>query len=277
MNHEELYQQIIEKESFLCIGLDTDIEKIPSFLKKKEYPLFEFNKSIIDNTYQYAIAYKINTAFYESIGTVGWENFEKTVKYIRNKYPNIFVIADAKRGDIGNTSNMYAKAFFKTINCDAITVSPYMGQDSISPFLNYPDKWIIILALTSNEGSSDFQTIIDKTSEMKLYEKVINITSRWGNKNNIMYVVGATKAEMLKNIRNIIPDNFILVPGIGAQGGSLEDVVHYGINKKCGLIINNSRNIIYADNSNQYAVTAAQKAHEMQIQMSKLLKTHGII
>jgi orotidine-5'-phosphate decarboxylase len=277
MNSDKLFDNIKNKKSFLCVGLDTDYNKIPTFLKETKYPLFEFNKQIVDATALYTVAYKPNTAFYEAFGTAGWTNLEMTVKYIREKYPDIFLIADAKRGDIGNTSKMYAQAFLHKLNFDAITVAPYMGEDSVTPFLSYPDKYVILLALTSNQGAFDFQMIKDSESSMRLFEQVLTKSQKWGNKDNMMYVVGATKAEMLTDIRKIIPDHFLLIPGIGAQGGSLEDVVKYGINKKCGLLVNNSRNIIYADVTEQFAIVAGEKAAEMQIQMEQLLKTNKLI
>ena len=276
MNYNQLVQEITKKRSFLCVGLDTDIHKVPSFLKKAENPVFEFNKRIIDATAQYAVAFKLNTAFYESNGVQGWIDLEKTVNYIKTYYSNLFVIADAKRGDIGNTSKMYAEAFFKSMNCDAITVAPYMGKDSVSPFLETDGKWAIILALTSNEGAFDFQTLGLKDSDNTLFETVLSISKEWGTKENMMYVVGATKAESLKEIRKIVPDHFILVPGVGAQGGDLEQVAKYGMNKSCGLLVNSSRAIIFADNSENFNKVAAEKAREMQQQMDVLLQKSGL-
>lgn len=271
MNSDKLFSNIKKKKSFLCIGLDTDINKIPEFLLDNPDPVFEFNKQIIDATNQLVIAYKPNIAFYESSGASGWQSLEKTVDYTKNKYPDIFLIADAKRGDIGNTSKMYAKAFLDNLKFDAITVAPYMGEDSVTPFLSYPDKWVILLALTSNKGADDFQFFYDSKKNEHLYEKVLKKSQTWGNKDNMMYVIGATKAEMLKNIRKIVPEHFLLVPGIGAQGGSLSDVAKYGMNSKCGLIVNSSRGIIYADNSVKFAEKAREKAKEIQKEMEKLL------
>jgi len=275
MNYTQLLQEITKKRSFLCVGIDTDIHKVPSFLKKAENPVFEFNKRIIDATAQYAVAFKLNTAFYESNGVQGWIDLEKTVNYIKTYYPELFVIADAKRGDIGNTSKMYAQAFFNSMNCDAITVAPYMGKDSISPFLETEGKWAIVLALTSNEGAYDFQTLGLKDSDNTLFETVLSKSKEWGTKENMMYVVGATKAESFKEIRKIVPDHFILVPGVGAQGGDLEQVAEYGMNKSCGLLVNSSRAIIFADNSENFDKAAAEKAREMQQQMDVLLQKSG--
>ncbi len=277
MNYSELFEQIKKKKSFLCVGLDTDINKIPEFLLEKEDPMFEFNKAIVDATQEYTIAYKPNIAFYESMGTKGWISLEKTVKYIKSNYPEIFLIADAKRGDIGNTSKMYAKAFLETMDFDSITVAPYMGEDSVTPFLDYKNKWVILLALTSNKGAFDLQFFKSDDENKVLYEKVLEKSQDWGNKENMMYVVGATKAEMLEGIRKIIPDHFLLVPGVGAQGGSLEEVVKYGINKNCGLIVNSSRGIIYASKDANFAEVAKEKAKELQLQMEILLKDNNII
>ena len=271
MNSKELFERIRNKRSFLCVGLDSEFGKIPEFLKKEQNPVFEFNKRIIDATAPYTVAYKPNLAFYEAYGVSGWVNLRMTVDYLRANYPDMFLIADAKRGDIGNTSKMYAKAFFDTIGFDAVTVSPYMGEDSIKPFIGYKDKWAIILALTSNQGASTFQFTEDKFSGLCLYEKVINYSKSWGNKDNIMYVVGATKAELLKDVRRLVPDHFLLIPGVGAQGGSLAETAQAGMNDHCGLLVNSSRGIIFADNSENFAETAAQKAKEMQQEMEKLL------
>ncbi len=276
MNYNQLVQEITKKRSFLCVGLDTDLNKIPAFLKKAENPIFEFNKRIIDATAKYAVAFKLNTAFYESNGVQGWIDLEKTVNYIKTYYSDLFVIADAKRGDIGNTSKMYAQAFFHSMKCDAITVAPYMGKDSVSPFLETDGKWAIVLALTSNEGAFDFQTLELKDSDNKLFETVLNKSKHWGTKENMMYVVGATKAESFKEIRKIVPDHFLLVPGVGAQGGDLEQVAKYGMNKSCGLLVNSSRAIIFADNTEDFDKVAAEKAKEMQLQMDLLLKLSGI-
>ncbi|HEX2933966.1 MAG TPA: orotidine-5'-phosphate decarboxylase [Bacteroidales bacterium] len=277
MTANQLYHQIKEKKSFLCVGLDTDLNKIPRMLLDFEYPIFEFNKQIVDATADFTIAYKPNLAFYEMHGAAGWISLEMTVNYIREKYPEIFIIADAKRGDIGNTSGMYAKAFFEKMDFDAITVSPYMGSDSVMPFLEYKNKWVIILALTSNQGAEDFQYTKGKSADKVLYEQVLQTSSIWGTTNNIMYVVGATKAEMLAKIRTIVPDHFLLVPGVGAQGGSLKDVAKYGFNSKCGLIVNSSRAIIYADCTNDFAKVAREKAQEMQEEMEELLLIHKVI
>jgi len=272
MNYNQLVENIYKKQSFLCVGLDTDLNKIPEHLFETDDPVFEFNKQIVDATHQYSIAYKPNLAFYESIGVKGWESLERTVDYIKSKYPDIFLIADAKRGDIGNTSKMYAKAFFENMAFDSITVAPYMGEDSVTPFLEYENKWIILLALTSNKGAYDFQFIKD---DIYLFENVIETSKKWGSKENMMYVVGATKAEMLVKIRKIIPNHFLLVPGVGAQGGSLEEVAKYGMNSNCGLIVNSSRGIIYADNTKDFAKTAGEKAKELQEQMAVLLKEYS--
>jgi len=277
MTTDQLFKQIQQKQSFLCIGLDTDYNILPKILMKHEYPVFEFNRQIIDATADYAIAYKLNMAFYEVLGTVGWVSLEMTVDYIREKFPDIFIIADAKRGDIGNTSKMYAKAFFDKINFDAITLSPYMGADSITPFLEYHNKWVILLALTSNPGADDFQQLIDREMGIPLYENVIRKSRNWGGKNNLMYVVGATRAEMLINIRKIIPYHFLLIPGVGAQGGNLADVAQYGFNNQCGLIVNSSRAIIYADCTNDFAKAAREKAREVQEEMCKLLIRYQLL
>ncbi len=267
MTREELFQNIKKKKSFLCIGLDTDLKKIPRHLHKYSDPIFEFNKQIIDATHDLCVAYKPNTAFYESIGSAGWEALEKTADYLK-QFKDIFTIADAKRGDIGNTSNMYAQAFFGSMDFDAITVAPYMGEDSVAPFLKYDGKWVILLALTSNKGANDFQT------ENELYKTVLKKSQQWGNANNMMYVVGATKAEMLADIRKIIPAHFLLVPGVGAQGGSLQEVVKYGMNKECGLLVNSSRNIIYASDKEDFAICAREEAVKIQMEMENLLKEY---
>lgn len=275
MNYTALFEQIKKKKSFLCVGLDSDIAKIPAHLQQVADPVFEFNKAVIDATAGVTIAYKPNIAFYESRGVEGWQSLEKTVIYIRQQYPEIFLIADAKRGDIGNTSQMYAKAFLETLNFDAITVAPYMGEDSVTPFLQYPEKWVILLALTSNKGAFDFQFREDKG--VKLYEAVLRKSQEWGDKQNMMYVVGATKAEMLRGIRDIVPDHFLLVPGVGAQGGSLQEVAKYGMNSHCGLIVNSSRGIIFADKTEQFAVRAGEEARKLQGEMEILLKEKGIL
>jgi orotidine-5'-phosphate decarboxylase len=251
------------------------MEKIPPFLLKHKDPVFEFNKRIIDATAEFAVAYKPNVAFYECYGAKGWSSLELTVEYIKDKYPDIFVIADAKRGDIGNTSKMYAKAFLENMPFDAITVAPYMGEDSVTPFLSYKGKWVVLLALTSNKGADDFQ--YHNEDGIKLYERVLTVSQKWGTVNNLMYVVGATRAEMLKDIRQQVPDHFLLVPGVGAQGGSLAEVAKYGLNNKCGLLVNSSRGIIFADNSENFDKTAGEKAKEMQLEMEKYLLQHKLI
>lgn len=272
MNKNQLFEQIKNKNSFLCVGLDSDISKLPPHLQNEADPVFEFNKQIIDATQEFAVAYKPNTAFYESNGLDGWTSLIKTAEYIKQNYPDIFVIADAKRGDIGNTSKMYAKAFFEKMPFDSVTVAPYMGEDSVVPFLGYPDKWVILLGLTSNKGAFDFQFTTDAESKEKLYEKVLKISQQWGNDQNMMYVIGATQATILKEIRKIVPKHFLLVPGIGAQGGSLQEVAHNGMNKQCGLLVNSSRGIIFADNTVNFAKVAASKAQELQLSMKKLLE-----
>jgi len=275
MNHLKLFENIVKKHSFLCVGLDSEIEKIPSFLLKEKDPVFEFNKRIIDATHKYSVAYKPNVAFYECYGAKGWTSLEATVRYIKENYPDIFVIADAKRGDIGNTSKMYAKAFLENMPFDAITVAPYMGEDSVTPFLSYNDKWVVLLALTSNKGADDFQ--YHDEDGIKLFQRVLSVSLKWGTINNMMYVVGATRAEMLKDIRKIVPYHFLLVPGMGAQGGSLEDVSRYGLNSKCGLLVNSSRGIIFADNSENFDKVAGEKAQEIQIEMEKYLTERNLI
>ena len=267
MKRSKLIEQIRKKKSFLCVGLDTDINKIPSFLLDFDDPIFEFNKRIIDVTHELCIAYKPNIAFYEALGSKGWDSLKKTVDYIPE---DIFTIADAKRGDIGNTSKMYAEAFFNTYNFDSITLSPYMGEDSITPFLKFQDKWSIVLALTSNKGALDFQKVSYNKNSF-YYEKVLNQVSKWGDVNNTMFVVGATNASDLKNIRNIVPDHFLLVPGIGAQGGDLNEVVKNGINNDIGLIINSSRGIIYAGSEKDFAEKAKKSAQEIQQKMANFL------
>ena len=275
MNHSELFSNIKNKRSFLCVGLDSEIEKIPQFLLKEKNPVYQFNKRIIDATHHYAVAYKPNVAFYECYGPEGWKTLEMTVKYIKQNYPDIFVIADAKRGDIGNTSKMYAKAFLENMPFDAITVAPYMGEDSVTPFLSYTDKWVVLLALTSNKGADDFQ--YHNEDGIRLFERVLSVSQKWGSTNNLMYVVGATRAEMLKEIRRIVPDHFLLVPGVGAQGGSLEEVAKYGMNNKCGLLVNSSRGIIFADSSENFDRVAGEKAHELQAEMEKYLSERNLI
>ncbi len=275
MSYDALVEKIKEKKSFLCVGLDSDITKIPEFLYHYEFPVFEFNRRIIDATVKFSVAYKPNLAFYESLGNKGWIELEKTVDYIRKNYPDVFIIADAKRGDIGNTSQLYAKAFFEQMDFDAVTVAPYMGEDSVSPFLSYENKWVILLALTSNKGADDFQ--YTKENEEYLFEKVLRISQKWAAKEKMMYVVGATRAEMLTKIREIVPDNFLLVPGVGAQGGSLAEVAKFGLNSNCGLLVNNSRAIIFADKTENFDSVAAQNAKEMQQEMELLLAQYGIL
>jgi len=270
MTTQQLIEQIHLKKSFLCIGLDVDLAKIPQHLLKEEDPVFSFNKAIIDATHHLCVAYKPNIAFYEAYGIKGWKSLEKTIQYINNKYPEIFTIADAKRGDIGNTSSMYAKAFFEDLAFDSVTVTPYMGKDSIEPFLAFKNKHTILLALTSNEGAFDFQT--KKNDGKELYKHVLETSTKWKNAENLMYVVGATKTEFLVDIRKIVPNSFLLVPGVGAQGGNLQDVCKHGMNDNIGLLINSSRGIIYASNDLDFANSAAKKATELQGQMQEILR-----
>jgi len=271
MTSQQLFEEIKAKQSFLCVGLDTDISKIPEHLMSHDDPVYEFNRAIVDATAPYTVCYKPNLAFYEAAGTKGWQSLKKIISYIREKYPKIFIIADAKRGDIGNTSEMYAKAFFMDLKVDAVTLSPYMGSDTVKPFLAFPDKWAVILALTSNPSAQDFE-MQELAEGGKLYEKVLETSSQWGSIDNTMYVVGATKAEMLGGIREIVPDHFLLVPGVGAQGGSLSEVAKYGMNSRCGLLVNSSRAIIYADKTVHFARIAGEKAKEMRDEMAELLK-----
>lgn len=271
MNAQQLFEQIKAKRSFLCVGLDTDTTKIPQHLLAGEDPIFAFNKAIIDATAPYCVSYKPNLAFYEAAGLTGWKALAKTVEYIRANYPEQFIIADAKRGDIGNTSEMYAKVFFRDMDFDAVTLSPYMGSDTAAPFYKYEGKWAVLLALTSNPSAVDFETQ-ELTNGDQLYEQVLKTSMQWGNTDNTMYVVGATRAEMLDGIRKIVPDHFLLVPGVGAQGGSLEEVARYGMNDRCGLLVNSSRGIIYASNSTDFAEAAAQAAQDIQREMDSLLK-----
>ncbi|MDR2358296.1 MAG: orotidine-5'-phosphate decarboxylase [Prevotellaceae bacterium] len=263
MTAQALYEQILRKRSFLCVGLDSDIKKLPAHLLSLPDPLFSFNRAIIDATAAYAVAFKPNVAFYEALGASGWAQLEKTVQYIRQCYPEMFIIADAKRGDVGNTSRQYAEAFFKNMDVDAVTLSPYMGRDAVQPFLEYSGKWAVLLALTSNASAADFETLT-VAGGRKLYETVLETSSAWGTVDNIMYVVGATQAAMLEGIRKIIPRHFLLVPGIGAQGGNLQEVIKYGCNKQAGLLVNSSREIIFADHSRHFAQAATEKAREIQ-------------
>ena len=267
MNRQQLIHQIFTKKTFLCVGLDTDISKIPEHLKNESDPIFTFNKAIIDATAPYCVAYKPNLAFYESYGLKGMMAFEKTIQYLKDHYPTHFIIADAKRGDIGNTSKMYARTFFEEYDLDSVTVAPYMGEDSVKPFLEYNGKWVILLALTSNKGSHDFQLTEDKSGE-RLFEKVLKKSQEWGTPENLMYVVGATQGRMFEDIRRIAPEHFLLVPGVGAQGGSLQEVCKYGMTKDCGLLVNSSRGIIYAGKGTDFAEAAARKAREMQEEMA---------
>ena len=267
MNRQQLINKIFSKKTFLCVGLDTDINKIPEHLKKEEDPIFAFNKAIIDATAPYCVAYKPNLAFYECYGLKGMVAFEKTIKYLKENHPNHFIIADAKRGDIGNTSKMYAQTFFEEYNLDSVTVAPYMGEDSVKPFLEYDGKWVILLVLTSNKGSHDFQLTEDQQGE-RLFEKVLKKSQEWGTTENLMYVVGATQGKMFEDIRRIAPNHFLLVPGVGAQGGSLQEVCKYGMTKDCGLLVNSSRGIIYAGKDKDFAEIAAQKAKELQHEMA---------
>ena len=272
MTRQELIQNIRDKRSFLCVGLDTDLRKVPQCILKEEDPIFAFNKAIIDATAPYCVAYKPNLAFYEAEGVKGLAAFEKTVQYLKEHYPDQMIIADAKRGDIGNTSQMYARTFFETYGVDALTVAPYMGEDSVTPFIGREGQWVIVLALTSNKGSLDFQLTEDKEGE-RLFEKVIRKSQQWGTPENMMYVVGATRGELFTDIRRVAPESFLLVPGVGAQGGSLEEVCRYGMTGDCGLIVNSSRAIIYADATENFARVAAEKAREVQQQMNEQLNT----
>ncbi len=275
MNKQQLVEQIRIKRSFLCVGLDTDLKKVPQCILSEEDPIFAFNKAIIDATAPYCIAYKPNLAFYECFGVKGWVAFEKTINYLRKNYPEQFIIADAKRGDIGNTSAMYARAFFEDLDVDALTVAPYMGEDSVTPFLNYKDKWVVLLALTSNKGSHDFQLTTDENGK-RLFEEVLDKSQKWANDEQMMYVVGATQGKLFADIRKHVPNHFLLVPGVGAQGGSLEEVCKYGMTKECGLIVNSSRGIIYADNTPNFAEAAGKAARTLQQEMALLLSSHKI-
>jgi orotidine-5'-phosphate decarboxylase len=275
MTTSEIVTQIRKKKSFLCIGLDVDLQKIPTFLLEKEDPIFEFNKAIIDATHHLCVAYKPNIAFYEAYGIKGWISLEKTIKYINQNHPEIFTIADAKRGDIGNTSSMYAKAFFEDLSFDSVTVAPYMGKDSVEPFLAFKNKHTILLALTSNAGAFDFQT--KEIDGKEVYKQVLETSKGWKNSKNLMYVVGATKASYLADIRKIIPESFLLVPGVGAQGGNLQEVCNYGMTDQIGLLINSSRGILYASKQVDFAEAAAEKASELQAQMAEVLDSHPLI
>ena len=275
MTRQELIDNIRRKQSFLCVGLDTDLKKIPQHLLQEEDPIFAFNKAIIDATAPFCVAYKPNLAFYECFGLQGWQAFEKTIDYIKTTYPDRFIIADAKRGDIGNTSAMYARCFFEETGVDSLTVAPYMGGDSVTPFLQYEGKWVILLALTSNKGSHDFQLTTDTQGE-RLFEKVLCTSQQWGTEEQMMYVVGATQGKLFEDIRRIVPNHFLLVPGVGAQGGSLEEVCRYGMNKDCGLLVNSSRAIIYADAGETFAQSAAAAAKEVQQQMASILVAANI-
>lgn len=281
MTREKLIQLIKRKRSYLCVGLDSDITKIPHYLLDSDDPVFEFNKLIIEATIEYTVAYKPNLAFYEARGAAGWLSLQKTMNFLEKFSDEVFTIADAKRGDIGNTSTQYARAFFDKdssgFNFDAVTIAPYMGEDSVSPFLSFSNKWAVILALTSNKGANDFQLIANNDDNNKLFETVLSKSSTWGNEGNIMYVVGATRADMLAEVRKIVPNHFLLVPGIGAQGGSLEEVAKYGLNNECGLLVNASRSIIFASSDLDFATKAADEANRMQKQMEETLIYKGII
>ena len=275
MNKQQLVAQIKAKRSFLCVGLDTDLKKIPEHLLGEDDPIFAFNKAIIDATAPYCVAYKPNLAFYECFGLKGWQAFEKTIAYLRRHYPEQFIIADAKRGDIGNTSAMYARSFFEEMDVDALTVAPYMGEDSVTPFLGYADKWVVLLALTSNAGSADFQ-LTRNTDGLALFEQVLTRSQAWADDSRMMYVVGATQGERFADVRKLVPNHFLLVPGVGAQGGSLEEVCRYGMNADCGLLVKSSRGIIYASKGEDFATVAAAKAAELRDQMDALLKQGGL-
>ncbi|MBR7028502.1 MAG: orotidine-5'-phosphate decarboxylase [Bacteroidaceae bacterium] len=275
MNYQQLVSFIRRQRSFLCVGLDTDLRKVPAHLLNEESPIFTFNRAIIDATAPYCVAYKPNLAFYETYGVKGWQAFEDTVRYIRQHYPSHFIIADAKRGDIGNTSAMYARAFFEDLDVDALTIAPYMGSDSVEPFLGYEDKWVVLLALTSNKGSADFQ-LTEGTDGMKLFERVLKISQSWADASQMMYVVGATQGAKFADVRRLVPHHFLLVPGVGAQGGSLQDVCQYGMTDDCGLLVNSSRGIIYADNTPCFAEAAASAAHALQEEMAVELGKKGL-
>ena len=273
MDKQSLIKNIAERRSFLCVGLDTDLKKIPAHLLDEEDPIFSFNRAIIDATAPYCVAYKPNLAFYECFGVKGWQALEKTVEYIRRNHASHLIIADAKRGDIGNTSAMYARALFEEMDVDALTVAPYMGEDSVTPFLSYNSKWVVLLALTSNRGSHDFQLTEDKDGE-RFFEKVLRVSQQWAGSDRMMYVVGATQGKLFEDVRKIVPNHFLLVPGVGAQGGSLEEVCRYGMNSDCGLLVNSSRGIIYADTSHDFAQAAGEKARELKEEMDLMLKKY---
>lgn len=279
MNYIELFENIQKKRSFLCVGLDPVLEKMPECCRTQESPLFHFNKAIIDATAPYAVAYKPNCAFYEAYGTAGWQQFEQTVRYIKENYPDILVIADAKRGDIGNTAKMYAKAFYENLPCDAVTLAPYMGSDSITPFLQYDGKWAIVLAMTSNASAEEYETlqVSAATGQQPLFERVIRNSMRLAGKDNLMFVVGATRPQKLKEIRAFCPDNFLLVPGVGAQGGTLPEVAANGMNSHCGLLVNSSRGIIYAGSDENFALASAEEAAKIAKEMSAELAAHGLL
>ena len=276
MNKQQLFENIRRKKSFLCVGLDTDIKKIPQHLLTEEDPIFAFNKAIIDATADLCVAYKPNLAFYESLGLEGWKAFEKTVRYLKENHPDQFIIADAKRGDIGNTSEMYARSFFEHLDIDAVTVAPYMGEDSVKPFLNCEGHWVIVLGLTSNKGSQDFQFTTDAQGE-RLFEKVLRVTQTWATDDQLMFVVGATQGKLFTDVRRIAPDHFLLVPGVGAQGGSLQEVAQYGMNDRCGLLVNSARGIIYADKSEAFAEAARREAEKISREMETLLAQKGLL
>lgn len=276
MNREQILENIRRKGTFLCVGLDTDIKKIPEHLRETPDPIFTFNKAIIDATAPYCVAYKPNTAFYESLGVEGWDALKRTVEYMRENYPDQYIIADAKRGDIGNTSSLYARAFFENMGVDAITVAPYMGFDSVKPFMDYEGRWVILLALTSNPGSKDFQFIADPTGT-RLFEQVMETARKWGDPDKLMFVVGATQGAMFAEVRRVAPDNFLLVPGVGAQGGSLDEVAKWGMTPQCGLLVNSSRGIIYASSGEDFAEAAAAEARKLRDHMTMLLSAHGVI
>ena len=277
MNYNQLFDNILKKRSFLCVGLDPVLEKMPESCRTQEHPLFHFNKAIIDATAPYAVAYKPNCAFYEAYGTAGWEQFEQTVRYIKENYPDILVIADAKRGDIGNTAKMYAKAFYENLPCDAVTLAPYMGSDSITPFLQYEEKWAIVLAMTSNASAEEYETLQLCTSAQSLFERVIRNSMQLAGRDNLMFVVGATRPQKLKEIREFCPDNFLLVPGVGAQGGTLPEVAANGMNSHCGLLVNSSRGIIYAGKDENFAQASAAEAAKIAKEMAAELAAHGLL